>query len=40
MATLAIAVLRALWDFEPESSAEVALTQGQTLFLLEREAGK
>ncbi|EJD53500.1 hypothetical protein AURDEDRAFT_110336 [Auricularia subglabra TFB-10046 SS5] len=39
MATLAIAVLRALWDFEPETRAEVRLHAGQTLFLLEREDG-
>lgn len=37
MATQAIAVLRALWDFEPESANEVALHEGQLLFLLERE---
>lgn len=39
MATLAIAVLRALWDFEPESLAEVRMYEGQVLFLLEREDG-
>lgn len=37
MATLAIAVLRAVWDFTPQSPDEVALYEGQTLFLLERD---
>lgn len=40
MATQAIAVLRALWDFSPESASEVSLNEGQTLFLLEREDDK
>jgi len=33
----AIAVLRALWSFEPQSTEEVAVHEGQMLFLLERE---
>ncbi|KAH7105425.1 hypothetical protein BKA62DRAFT_766797 [Auriculariales sp. MPI-PUGE-AT-0066] len=36
---MTIAVLRALWNFEPLSPDEVAVYEGQLLFLLEREAG-